>query len=392
MILLGAFALGLTLAYAQPVTQAPPPIAFEPWRETEVGETSRVYDVAFPSAVPSGTPANDVVRVRAILPSDRTGPLPVVVCLHFWGAVDWRLERALAADLNSRGIAAVLVALPYHLGRTPPGARSGELAIQADPEALIRTMTQSVSDVRRTIDWVQSRPEFASDRVGLAGTSLGAIVSSLVFALDDRVGPASFLLGGADLASILWNSSRLTLQRESLRSRGFTAERMRDALRPIEPLGYLKADGRPTYVIGARFDTVVPAGDTQKLIDALGRPTVLWIETGHYGGAFVERALLRSIATFFAASMAGREFTPPRAIFAPTIRVGLVANNDSGLQVGAAVDLWRSGSRGQTFACGLLTPRGAQGFIGYELARGISVGISITRRRTTPGAFWNLVL
>ena len=38
-------------------------------------------------------------------------------------------ERTMGVELNRRGIAAVLVTLPYHLERTPEGSRSGEMKL-----------------------------------------------------------------------------------------------------------------------------------------------------------------------------------------------------------------------------------------------------------------------
>ncbi|MFX9638786.1 hypothetical protein ABTO85_20010, partial [Acinetobacter baumannii] len=79
------------------------------------------------------------------------GPVPVVVLLHYWGAPDTKVEDEIAQLLARRGIAAVAMPLPYHLGRSPMGRRSGELAIVPDPRSLNQTMTQAVLDVQRTI-------------------------------------------------------------------------------------------------------------------------------------------------------------------------------------------------------------------------------------------------
>ena len=167
--------------------------------------------------------------------------MPVVVVLHYWGASDQKAEVSLANDLLRRGIAAVLMPLPYHLSRTPAGYRSGQLAIQADPKVLVATMSQAVLDVRRTVDWIETRPEFDSRHIGIVGTSLGSLVAANSYGVESRFGPAAFVVGGADFAHIIWNSSRVVTQREDLRRRGYTEERMRDELKPIEPLEFLSA-------------------------------------------------------------------------------------------------------------------------------------------------------
>lgn len=351
------------------------------------------YRIVLPSAYPAANPENATMPLIAVVPKAGQRPFPVVVVLHYWGATDRRVERSMASRLAQRGIASVLVTLPYHLERTPAGTRSGELAIQPDPDKLRATMTQGAWDIRRTVDWIQSREEFRHDAIGVMGTSLGSIMASLAFGLDERLGCACFVLGGADLAGLIWNSSRAVGPRDTLRRQGWTEATLREALAPVEPLTYLRPGARPSFIIGARFDSVVPPANVEKLRDGLGDPAQLWIDTGHYGGALVESGLLRAAANFFAASFAGRPYAPPGRLYAPTLRFGVAASGDRGVQVGLGLDVWRAkADGGGPFASALLTPRGPQLFVGTQVSKGLSLGITILPKRTTWGAFWNFVL
>lgn len=383
------------------VEKPPPAISFEPWRLVTSGDVSDVFEVTFPSAMTTEHEANNRVNLRVYMPSDRLGAVPVVILLHYWGATETDTERAMAEHLNRRGIAGIILALPYHMSRTPKGFRSGELAIQPDPARLVVTMTQSIWDVRRTIDWIQSQRELDAHRIGISGTSLGAIVASLAFGIDPRLKAGCFMLGGADLAHILWNSSRVVGEREALRRRGFTEERMREALRDIEPLNYLRPSDRPTFIVGAKHDTVIPPADVDKLIQALEpsdegepckRPERLWLDTGHYGGVFVQRQLTRSMASFFDAALHGRDYRPPKSFLAPTLRIGFEVNPASGFQVAVGLDLWRWSRNADGFGALLLTPKGVQGFLGYHIGSGLALGITVLPKRTTVGAFWSAVL
>lgn len=393
VFLLTSGGASVTLAQAPAVTLPPPEISFGNPRFREATETAEVFDLQFPSALASPWHENNVVPIRAFFPTQRLRRAPVVILLHFWGASDGRVEQSFAEELNRRGIGAVLMALPYHLGRTPAGFRSGELAVRPDVRSLVETMTQSVLDVRRTIDWIQTRPEFDPQKIGISGTSLGGIVASLAFNIDPRLQTASFMLAGVDLAKILWNSSRVVSQRETLRRQGYTEDRLRLELAEIEPTRYASPrEDRRTYVIAARFDTIIPKQSTESLIAMLQSPEVLWLDTGHVGGFLVERAVWQSAAKFFEAVFEARPFSAPQRFFSPTIRVGIQANGDHGLQIAAGIDLWRSNRAGDGFASALITPRGPQGFIGYRVTRGLSVGVSVTTKKTTWGVFWNLVL
>lgn len=383
-----------TLAQSPPVTQAPPAIGFPEWKEVDRSALSVEYAVSFSSAMETPFPANNVVPLRILMPAQAGGPVPVVVVLHYWGTHDLKIERALGGELNRHGIAAVLVTLPYHLSRTPPGYESGEYAVQPDPGLLVETLVQSVWDVRRTVDWIDSRPELDRTRIGIAGSSLGAVVAVLGYALDSRIKDAAILLGGVDLAHIIWNSSRTVKEREILRRKGYTETKLAEALHSVEPLRYLKERTTPgaVFVVGANYDTVMPRSSSDQLVKALDHPKTLFVDTGHYGGIFVEKRLLREVGNFFGAEFAGKDFVPPSRIYAPTIRIGGIANTATGFDLAAGIDLLKFDRRGDAFATLLLTPRGATVFAGRHIDSRISVGFFGTRRTVGFGLFWSAVL
>jgi pimeloyl-ACP methyl ester carboxylesterase len=391
-VLVGTLASQLTLAQAPQIAQALPSVEWPEWREAGADPGIRRMEVRLPSAVATPYPENGAFTVLAVLPEPLQSPVPVVVLLHYWGAADRRLEMAIAVRLARKGIASALVTLPYHLDRTPRGYRSGQLAIQPNPDKLRETMAQGALDIRRTVDWIESRPEFRRDGVGIMGTSLGSIMAGLAFGVDQRLRAGCFLLGGADLASLLWNSSRAVGPRDQLRRAGWTEAKLREALAPVEPLNYLRPGDRPALVIGARFDTVVPPRNVEALIAGLGDAQRLWIDTGHFGGALVMPELMRAAAEFFEAAFAGRAYRAPGRLYAPTLRFGVAASGERGIEVALGLDLWRSDARGSVYACALVTPRGPRLFAGAQAGRGLSVGLTILPRRTTWGAFWNVVL
>jgi dienelactone hydrolase len=387
----------LTLAQQAPpvqadVTVAPPPMEFPQWKEVSRTEFSAVYEQRIVSPVTTPWLVNNTYTIKAYVPL-RSAPVPVAILLHYWGAADNELEASEAKMLNDKGIAAVVIPLPYHLGRTPESYKSGQLAITSDISRFSETMEQSVLDVRRVIDWIQSRKEFNPDEIAVGGTSLGSLVAILAFGVDERIKAASFMLGGVDLAHILWRSSAVTQQRDSLRRRGYTEEKVRLELEPVEPSRFLrKDDPRPTFVIGAKHDTVIPPESTDQLIALLNDPEVLWLDTGHYGGFVVQNRILRTIARFFEDTLNGKDFEAPKTFYSPTIRLGFNYNPDSQLQVAAGLDVWHTGPHDEGFASILGTPRGIQGFVGYRLSKELAIGASLTRKRTTWGIFWSIVL
>ncbi len=376
---------------------APPAIAFSDWKEVRLPDTFeeptyREFEVSFPSAVVTAYPANNVVPLRIFRPLGDE-PVPVVLIAHYWGAQDLRAETNLATELCRRNIAAAIITLPYHLKRTPPGHRSGELAITADIAALRQTTLQSVLDIRRSVDFLQSRAEFKKTPMGLAGISLGGVVGATAFAVEPRITHVTFLVAGLDLAQIIWKSSRLVQAREGLRTRGYSERRLREELRDVEASELLPRDPPGTaFLVTGKYDTVIPEGSSLALAHAFPDSTILNLDTGHYGGVFVQRRLIRESADFFSKSFGGVKYVPPVKLYAPTIRLGLTFDSKFGLNVAGSLDLWRFDRGGETAARLVLSPRSINIWITREVSQGLSVGGFAGFRGAGLGVMWTVVL
>ena len=351
------------------------------------------YRVEFPSAYRSPYPANNTVHAWWLVPTKRTGRAPTVVLLHSLGVRRPELEMGLARELARNGVAVFLMTLPYHMQRTPPGYGSGDLILAGDIALLREAGIQATWDVRRAVDWLQRQPEVDPDRIALVGISLGAILGATALASEPRLHSAVLILGGADLAHVLWDSILAIRARARLRREGYTLERLREELEPIEPLNLLTSEhGEKTFVIGARFDIVVPTEDTEKLIRALGNPKVLWLNTGHFGGGLVQRPLFRLVRQHLQARFEGRNPDGNLSVLAPTVRIGAIYSAGRDFRLALGTDFWRSDARGALFVSGVLTPRGGSLFAGVRLRLGFSVGAEITPKRTYGAVFWHFVL
>jgi hypothetical protein len=283
--------------------------------------------------------------------------------------------------------------LPYHMQRTPPGHGSGDMILAGDVALLREAAIQATWDVRRAFDWLQRQPEIDPDQIALVGISLGAILGATALASEPRVHSAVLILGGADLAHVLWDSVLAIRARARLRREGYTLERLRAELAPVEPLNLLTPEhGEKTFVIGARFDIVVPTEDTEKLIRALGNPKVLWLNTGHFGGGLVQRPLFRTVRGYLQARFEGRNPGGEPNVLAPTLRIGAIYSAGRDFRLAVGTDFWRSDKHGTIFVSGVLTPRGGSLFAGVRLRLGFSAGAEITPKRTYGAIFWHFVL
>ncbi len=351
------------------------------------------YRVEIPSAFASRYARNNTIHGWWLIPKVRDGRVPTVVLLHSLGIRRPDLEMGLAKEFAKNGIAVFLMTLPYHMARTPEGSGSGDLILAGDVELLIQAGVQAVWDVRRVVDWLQRQPEVDPDRIALVGVSLGAIMGSNALAVEPRLHSAVLILGGADLAHVLWHSVLAIRARLRLRAEGYTLERLREALAPIEPMNHLAPEhGQKTFVIGARFDIVVPTEDTEKLVRALGNPKVFWLNTGHFGGGLVQAPLFRLVRRHLQARFAGEEWNEKPNLIVPTLRIGAIYSPERDFRLALAADFWRSDRNGTLFASGVLTPKGSSLFVGLRLRLGFSAGLEVTPKRTYGSVFWHFVL
>lgn len=378
-----------------PDIRKPPPSEGVSWTvfPRPSGPDQVVSLIRFPSPVLTESARNNTVEALIYRPRDAARPTPVAIVLHFFGAMNLRFEERLAVELNRRGIAVVALTLPYHLGRAQSPGQSGLEALRPDPVFLARTVAQAVLDCRRLMDYLQTQHDLDANRIATVGTSLGGILSSLVYAVDDRVVANASLLGGADLAHIIWTSSVTAQLRGQLQARRVSLDELRRAMLPVEPLTYARRElGRKMLVVRALYDDVILPEDTGKLVEAFGVSNVVALPTGHYGGALIEARLYRLVGDFLASEFQGGTFSAPDAILGPTIRIGLQYNPATELSLVAGVDLYRVGKRPELFASALLSTDGVLFFVGRPIGQGFSVGITYAPTGFTWGIAWMFVL
>lgn len=196
-----------------------------------------------------------------------------------------------AVYFAERGLACIRFRSQGDLGR-----------LYGDPASLsfFRDLLRArVIDTRRVLDWLSQRQEIDVNRVALVGFSHGAIVGSLVTAVDTRIKASALVLGGGDLAGIIRDSREGALARIRegvMADEGLTLDGFYDTaaatLEDVDPLTYAPlVSPRTVLMINARFDWVIRRPYAEALWRALGRPELVWLPAGHYtAGLFTSYA------------------------------------------------------------------------------------------------------
>ncbi|HLK57250.1 MAG TPA: alpha/beta fold hydrolase [Chthonomonadaceae bacterium] len=128
-------------------------------------------------------------------PTNATGRLAAVIVLHGTGGNKEGMAGTLR-ELAQRGMLAIAIDARYHGARIPGGAHGA----QEYNEAIIRAWRETdpkrqehpfyydtVYDLWRTVDYLQSRPDVDGKRIGMIGFSMGGIQTWLAAATDTRI-------------------------------------------------------------------------------------------------------------------------------------------------------------------------------------------------------------
>jgi len=272
--------------------------------ELETVMTTRRYTVSklrFPSLIETADIENNLVHAEYFAPVGFGPKRPGVIVLHILGA-DFPLSRYMAARLADRGVAALFVKLPYYGERRPPGrGATAKRFLSADIERTVTSMRQAVVDVRRAACWLAARPAVDSGRLGVAGISLGGIVSALAAEIDPAINQGAFLLAGGDLSAILWEMPESAPYRAAWLASGRTRDDLKTLTDPFDPLTYAnRLAGKRLLMIAGKVDEVVPPASTKLLWEAAGRPPIRWYDCGHYSAVGFLLPGIRQTVDFFA--------------------------------------------------------------------------------------------
>ncbi|MGO9245888.1 MAG: acyl-CoA thioester hydrolase/BAAT C-terminal domain-containing protein [Verrucomicrobiia bacterium] len=159
---------------------------------------------------------------------------------------------------------------------------------------------------REALDWLLKQPGVDGDRVAAFGVSYGAIITSVMAAVDPRVKVCVLDLAGGPLAGVMRTSVEHSVRQNWSRSRRCHAltdkelyEAMGNVIRtdPVKLAPYLARDH--VLMLIARFDSSVPTRYQVRLWRALGKPRADFVPLGHYTSILMLPVHRVSVMHFF---------------------------------------------------------------------------------------------
>ncbi len=253
----------------------------------------KIYELEFPSFIRSGYPENDIVHSFYFKP-EADFKVPAVIIIHGYKARKLKIEKEIAKKLAERKIAGVVLVLPYHSSRKPKNLSSGKYFISDDLQKVRETFRQTIVDIRCLIDWLEKRDEIDGKRIGIMGTSLGAIIANLAMGVDDRIKAGVSVLGGGNYPKLLWKSLLTIPLKIKLILHGINPKIISHNLDIIDPISFsYRNRPRNVFMINGRLDLIIPPSCAKDLWEALGKPRIKWLWTGHYSIILIKNRVIK---------------------------------------------------------------------------------------------------
>ncbi|MBD0776778.1 acetylxylan esterase [Maribacter sp. ANRC-HE7] len=130
-------------------------------------------------------------------------------------------------------------------------------------------VSQTVFDLRRAIDLIETKSELDPDRIGYYGISLGGIIGSIFCGVDHRVKVPVLALAGGQL-NLLYGKQAVSKE-------------VKDFLGIIEPLNFIAdISPRPLLMLNAKNDEIVPPIMSKLLYKkAKKQKEIIWYDAKH---------------------------------------------------------------------------------------------------------------
>ncbi len=202
--------------------------------------------------------------------------------------------REFAAFYAARGLHAVIVYRPQEV-----------FSADRDLQDIEKHFQESIIGLRRAIDWLEEQPSIDARRIGSFSISLGAILTSVLAAVEPRVKAHVLGLPAGRIARIIMTSQDKAIRkrrRAYLERQGWTKEEALTRLESVivsEPIRFAPGvDPERVLMIVGLFDRVLGLNRSLDLWQAMGRPRLILLPTGHYS-AYLATPYLKIVTYSF---------------------------------------------------------------------------------------------
>lgn len=258
-------------------------------KEIKQTNSAIVYEVFYDSV--------NNVRLSGVLVIPKKGkkPYPLILYLHGYGMEREVPEMGIEFVLQKGNYAIFSISAQYLNERKKEGKDIFMPYLIESRNAVIQT----ILDYRRGLDYLETRDDLDTKKIGLLGLSLGSIIGSTLMSVDNRIKCAIFAVGGADFEVFVKKSM---IFGPALKSKNkISLEDVLKKLAPIDPINFAKSiKGRPVLMVNGRKDEIVPPDSSKALYAELSEPKhIEWFAGGHVPSMSTIMSLMNKLFVWF---------------------------------------------------------------------------------------------
>ena len=200
-------------------------------------------------------------RVAAIVavPKNAAGSMPAVLLMHGSGGdKDVNYIRGISEALVRRGFLTLSIDAQYRGDRV----RSGRVNdIKPDSFTWRDAWVQTVIDLRRGIDYLETRPDVDKSRVGYLGVSMGGILGGILGGVEERVACFALVVPGGGFVELAKNVDNFPNLKAHwpVKMTPAVLKRVEEIANVADPIYFVgRILPRPLLIVVAKHDELIP--------------------------------------------------------------------------------------------------------------------------------------
>ncbi|MBF8982616.1 alpha/beta hydrolase [Lutibacter sp. B2] len=206
-----------------------------------------------------------------------------IIFVHGWRAkVLNRLEKVFLDSFIEKNYNVYRYVLPFHMERSPnTSLYSGEYFVSADVSRTLKSVQQSVSDIRALISYIKA---VEKGKVIIIGLSLGGIVTNLLCEVEENIDVLISLFYGNNLSFTVFETEAGKYIKKDFSGNNFSYSLLSKSWEVINPcLRKPILDIDKILLVSGEYDKYVLNKDTDGLWEKWGRPERYKYSCGHSG-------------------------------------------------------------------------------------------------------------
>lgn len=221
-----------------------------------------------------------------------------VILVHGWRAKALnRLEKVFLDSFIERKYNIYRYVLPFHMERSPDTSLySGEYFISADVSRTLKSVQQSVSDIRVLISYIKG---VEKGKVIIIGLSLGGIITNLLCEVEENIDVLISLFYANNLSFTIFETEAGKYIKRDFIKNNFSYSQLSRCWEVINPcLRKPILDLDRILLISGKYDKYILNKDSDQLWEKWGRPARYKYSCGHSGIVLSKNRIKNDILKF----------------------------------------------------------------------------------------------